>query len=176
MQTYKAEILIGGLLTNTVIRPGLTASEIMILRHIHGDDAVRGIVVQGNKNIEYQKEYDRLLKRYGKKKLTAVFPGARPVLPEKLADVGIIVQKDGHAKDEVIAKGPNNQDRKTEKEKELEKNAVEVDNEDEDEDEIEDDFSALDDLDLGSDKRDPDSEVKLKLPPKTAKKGQKKSK
>lgn len=175
MQTYKAEILIGGLLTNTVIRPGLTASEIMILRHIHGDDAVRGIVVQGNKNIEYQKEYDRLLKRYGKKKLTAVFPGARPVLPEKLADVGIIVQKDGHAKDEVIAKGPNNQDRKTEKEKELEKNAVEVDNEDEDSDE---DFSGLDDLEVDedSDEEEQKPEPAKTTKPKTAKKGQKKSK
>lgn len=129
MHLYKAEILLAGELTNTVIKPDLTAAEILILQTIHGSDAVRGIVKQGTKQVEYQKEYDRLLRTYGRKYLLKVFPGVRPILPEKLADVGIMVQEDGYIRQEVVAKGPNNADRKTSLEKSLEENAVEVDNE-----------------------------------------------
>lgn len=119
MEIYRAEICIGGLLTNTVVKEEITAAEIVLLRRIHGDDAVRGIKSRGNKNREYAKEYDRLLRIYGRKKVESAFPGASPVLPQKLADIGIRVTKEGHVNTEVVAKGPNNKDRKTQREKDL---------------------------------------------------------
>ena len=142
MQTYQAEICIGGLITNTVVRKDLTAAEIVILRDIHGSDAVRGIKLESDIKRAYQAEYDRLKARYGGKKLEKSFPGARPVLPEKLADVGILFDKAGKSVNETVAKGPNTKDRKTLKEQEIESKSVEkgkaakadlgIDDEDED--------------------------------------------
>lgn len=131
MEIYKAEICIGGLLTNTVVKDDLTAAEIIILRRVHGDDAVKAIKPVGSKNREYQKEYDRLVQRYGRRKVEDAFPGARPVLPQSLKDIGMIVTKDGHINDEVVAKGPNNKNVKTKREKELEALGVENDGADE---------------------------------------------
>lgn len=120
MELYKAEVCIGGLLTNTIIKNDITAAEILILRNIHGDDAVRSIKTLGEVNREYNKEYERLLFTYGRKKVQAAFPGNRPVLPQKLADVGIFVKKDGHITSETLAAGPNNPNFKTAKQKALE--------------------------------------------------------
>ena len=47
MITYSAKIRLGGLLTNEVRKDGLTAAEIILLRDIHGDDAVIDIVETG---------------------------------------------------------------------------------------------------------------------------------
>lgn len=132
MEMYQAEVCIGGLLTNTVMKEPITAAEIVILRNIHGDDAVRQIKPLGNKNREYDKEYKRLLKQYGRKKLEQAFPGARPILPQKLKDIGIIVMENGHIEGEVIAKGPNNKGSKTQKERDIDN--LSVDNDDEDND------------------------------------------
>jgi hypothetical protein len=41
------------------------------------------------------------------------------VLPQKLEDVGILVNKKGYVEEEVIAKGPNNKNRKTKREQAL---------------------------------------------------------
>lgn len=119
MEIYKAEICLGGLLTNTVIREDLTAAEIIILRRTHGDDAVKAIRRIDSQGREYQKEYDRLVRKYGRRKVEDAFPGARPVLPQNLKDIGIVT-KDGYINDEVVAKGPNNKNVKTKREKELE--------------------------------------------------------
>lgn len=130
MQFYQAEISIGGLITNTVVKTDLSAAEIVILRNIHGDDAVRAIKIQGEHNRPYQVEYDRLLNRYGRKKLEKAFPGSRPVLPQKLIDIGIVVRKDGRTLDEVLAKGPNNDKVKTKREKELAEMGMETEDKD----------------------------------------------
>lgn len=132
MQIYQAEVCIGGLLTNTVVKSGLTAAEIMLLQHEHGADAVRAIKPGKNVKRPYQDEYNRLLKAYGRKKFEKVFPGGRPVLPEKLADVGIMVKEDGHTTTETIASGPNNKGRKTQQQKNLESQGIEGDDDDED--------------------------------------------
>lgn len=135
MEIYKAEICIGGLLTNTVVKEDLTASEIVILRRIHGDDAIKGIKLVGRENREYQKEYERLIRRFGRRKVEDAFPGARPVLPQNLKDIGMIVsQEGGYINNEVIAKGPNNLNRKSKREQELEDLGIEgTDKNDEDE-------------------------------------------
>lgn len=125
MELYQAEVCIGGLITNTVLKEEVTASEILILQQIHGSDAVRKIKPLGNKQREYQKEYDRLVRSYGPRRVQAVFPGARPVLPQKLADVGIIVAEDGNPTTDIVARGPNNKNVKTAKQKQLEALGVE---------------------------------------------------
>ena len=126
MELYQAEVCIGGLLTNTVVKEEVTASEILILQQIHGgSDAVRKIKPLGNKQREYQKEYDRLVRVYGPRRVQLVFPGARPVLPQKLADVGIIVTEVGDTTTEIVARGPNNKNVKTAKQKQLEALGVE---------------------------------------------------
>lgn len=139
MEMYRAEVCIGGLLTNTVVKEPVTAAEIVILRRVHGDDAVRGIKLLGSKNREYQKEYDRLVKTYGRHKVEAAFPGARPILPQNLKDIGIIVQKDGFINQEVVAKGPNNKNVKTKREKELDALGINDDDEGDDNDDAGDD-------------------------------------
>lgn len=137
MELYKAEVCVGGLITNTVVKEPVTAAEIVILRKIHGDDAVKNIKPLGNKNRPYQKEFDRLLRAYGPRKVEASFPGARPVLPQKLADVGIIIDGGGNANEEVVAKGPNNKKVKTSREKALADLGIEGDDDDEGEEDDE---------------------------------------
>lgn len=127
MQLYNAEVCLGGLLTNTVFKENLTASEILILRSQHGDESIRSIKPTKVIKRPYQEEYNRLLLNYGPKKVGKAFPGARPVLPEKLADVGIIVNEDGHAITEVLASGKNNKDRKTKRQQELDDIGIEND-------------------------------------------------
>lgn len=130
MQLYQAEVCIGGLLTNTVVKENITAAEIMILQNEHGSDAVRAIKLGKNIKRPYQDEYNRLVKAYGRKKLEKAFPGARPVLPEKLSDVGIVVNEEGHATSKTFASGPNNKGRKSKEQQEHESEGVENDDDD----------------------------------------------
>lgn len=132
MEMYRAEVCLGGLITNTVVKEEVTAAEIVILRGIHGDDAIKSIKPLGNKNRTYQKEFDRLQRAYGKAKVAKSFPGARPILPQKLADVGIIVNENGNLNEEVIAKGPNNKNVKTAREKTLADLGIEGDDDSDD--------------------------------------------
>lgn len=102
MRLYRAEVCLGGNLTNTVIKEGLTAAEIIILRNIHGGDAVRNIEPRTMSRRPYDEEYKRLTDFYGAKTVQSCFPGAQPELPMELRGVKVTEPK---------AIGPNNKNR-----------------------------------------------------------------
>jgi hypothetical protein len=88
MQVCSATVRLGGLLTQTVFKEGLTPAEVIVLRGIHGDDSVVGINVTGSaKNADVGKEKARLVSVYGKPRVEAVFPGARPDLPQTFEQI-----------------------------------------------------------------------------------------
>lgn len=88
MQVCSATVRLGGLLTQTVFKEGLTPAEVIVLRGIHGDDSVVGIKVTGStKTADAGKEKARLVSIYGKPRVEAVFPGARPDFPQTFEQV-----------------------------------------------------------------------------------------
>lgn len=94
MQRYNATVRLGGKLDNTVIKKGISASEIMVLQHIHGEDAVVDIKDTGEMDmVPYKQEYEHLSKVYRAKNVVAVFPGRNPNMPSKLSDVDIDVEQ-----------------------------------------------------------------------------------
>ncbi len=92
MERCTATVRLGGDLTQTVIKSGVSPAEIAILRLIHGDDSVVDVErtdVEHTNHPNTQGEPARLKALYGAGTFAAAFPGARPTLPEKLSDIGI---------------------------------------------------------------------------------------
>jgi hypothetical protein len=69
------------------VKTDVSPAEVLVLRALHGDDAVTSIEVTGKADPERARnEFKRLTDVYGKKDenvriLSALFPGARPILP-----------------------------------------------------------------------------------------------
>jgi|AGTN01.2.fsa_nt_gi hypothetical protein len=99
MQLAKCTVKLGGDLKNTVIKYNVTPAEILLLKAIHGDDAVVGVEATGGDKREHAAERARLLANYGRAKdsqdqsiFDRVFPGATSLrLPVALSDIGIPV-------------------------------------------------------------------------------------
>jgi len=92
METALVEILLNGNIGNSTTRK-VSAPEVAILRHIHGDDAVVNpgeASRSGRSNVE---EVERLRRIYGKPVVDKVYPGAMPVLPSTFASVGVETEK-----------------------------------------------------------------------------------
>lgn len=89
MQTVTCEILIGGDMGNTVVKAGITVPEIVILTALHGVGSVSNMKLEGENNISNGPELARLTKIYGRDIIAKAFPGANPVLPKLLIDIGI---------------------------------------------------------------------------------------
>lgn len=115
MKAYKATIFHAGKQNHQIVKDNLSASEIIILKAVHGSHAVMDIYDMGSeKIIKYIKqeangrevdmtrpstmvdEKDFLTERYGQQIFSATFPGAVPVLPTDLAQVGIEYVEAGH--------------------------------------------------------------------------------
>jgi hypothetical protein len=92
MQIAIVEILLNGNVQHTVTRP-TAASEILILRHLHGDDAVINPVELSSVKRSNADEIARLKAEYGSNVFTQVYPGAAPKLPETFAEVGFTVEE-----------------------------------------------------------------------------------
>lgn len=94
MQFGKFEIQIGGEMTNTVVRDGISPAEYLVMQTLHGDHSLTPIAITSEKNTTVQDEMERLRVRFSTKNsskaLNAVFPGARPVnVPVNFADIGL---------------------------------------------------------------------------------------
>ena len=89
MQTVTCEILIGGDMGNTVVKAGITVPEIVILTALHGIGSVTNMKLEGENVISNSSELKRLTDIYGRDIITKAFPGANPVLPKLLVDIGI---------------------------------------------------------------------------------------
>jgi hypothetical protein len=92
MQIAIAEILLNGNVQHTVTRP-IAASEVLILRQIHGQDAVINPVEPSTIKRSNLDEISRLKAEYGNDVFTKVYPGAAPKLPETFVEVGLVVEE-----------------------------------------------------------------------------------
>lgn len=89
MQVANCNLRLNGDINNEIFKPAVTVAEIVILRAIHGADAVVNIQPLRNDKREHAKELNRLKDEYGDKVFSAVFPGSYPKLPIYFKDVGI---------------------------------------------------------------------------------------
>lgn len=89
MQTYDAMLRLGGDLGNTLAKSALTASEVILLRAIHGSDAVVEIKPKMMDKRVHADERKRLSGLYGEKIVTELFghPMSGAQLPVRLDDV-----------------------------------------------------------------------------------------
>ena len=90
MQVCNCSVHIGGEAGMSVVKNFVTVPEIMVLRAIHGEDAVRNIEVTSNEDIDSNEERNRLLSIYlmpeGVVKDTL---GATGPLPKTIDESGI---------------------------------------------------------------------------------------
>lgn len=73
---------------HTVTKPA-SAAEIVILRALHGDDAIDFIAQHDGPKVSNAEEVARLRLVYTAPAFAAVFPGSAPKLPTLLSDTGI---------------------------------------------------------------------------------------
>jgi hypothetical protein len=88
MQTAIVEILLNGNIQHTTTRR-VTPAEIVVLRHIHGDDSVVAPLEIESIKRSNTDEVNRLKSVYGDDVFKAVFPGAMPKVPTDLSEVGV---------------------------------------------------------------------------------------
>lgn len=104
MQKCTVTVRLAGSLNNTVVKQNVTPAEILILRHIHGSDAVVDIrPTEFDERVRSEEDYDRLKVAYdpsnggyasspdedAKSIMQALFPGALKKLPTLLSEIGI---------------------------------------------------------------------------------------
>lgn len=102
MQLVNCEVRLGGSQLHTVPKANVTPAEILVLRFLHGDDAVQNIRPgKVDKTIRHETEYDRLASIYGgsqfksepgeesKAVMPTLFPGAMKKLPTTLQEIGL---------------------------------------------------------------------------------------
>lgn len=98
MNLHRCVVRHRGDLTMTIHKEGVTAGEILLLRQIHGDDAVLGIEVMKKKSeITPREEMARLAEIYGPTLVAQAWPGVSPRLPETLREAGLAEEKDPEA-------------------------------------------------------------------------------
>lgn len=108
MKRYEGTVRLGGDLRHTVPKTGMSAAEIVVLRYIHGHDAVVDlkpmdhlVQAEAEKNAfaplpkGYHEEYMRLASIYGPKRMDDIFPGYQKVLPASLEDIQITPEQAG---------------------------------------------------------------------------------
>jgi hypothetical protein len=88
MQRCIATVRLGGNMKSTVVKQGVSPAEVLVLRRIHGDDAVVDFKPDGNDRGKAVNEAERLRNQYGRQ-YTATFPGSHPKLPERFAEIGV---------------------------------------------------------------------------------------
>jgi hypothetical protein len=88
MYRYDATVRLAGSPLHEVQKENLSASEILILRAIHGDDAVVNIKWKTSDRTPHADERERLIQFYGEKAFEKVFgTGYNIRLPNELPDV-----------------------------------------------------------------------------------------
>ena len=93
MQIALAEILLNGNLQHSTVRV-VSAPEVLILREVHGSDAVINVNESATLERTNTEEIDRLKLFFGADVFSKVFPGSMPKLPTTFAEVGVEVAKD----------------------------------------------------------------------------------
>lgn len=90
MQTATAMIRIAGSLLQTVRKRGLTPGEVVILKHLHGEDSVTQLELERvGFSGDMTEEWSRLESTYGAQPMRDCFPGHTNSLPKNFAEIGI---------------------------------------------------------------------------------------
>jgi len=84
MDIFKCKVRLGGSVMNEVEKIAVTAPEVILLRAIHGGDAVVNLKRTGEKRAEHAVERDRLAEIYGERKVIEVFGPGHQALPTKV--------------------------------------------------------------------------------------------
>lgn len=83
MQICDCLVLLGGDIGNSVQKTSVSAAEIAVLRSVHGNDAVREIVIKDNVKVNHDQERERLILAYKEEVVIGMF-GKFGDLPETL--------------------------------------------------------------------------------------------
>lgn len=94
MLHYNCVVNVGGAVHTRVPKENVSAPEIIILRHLHGNDAVLKIKPAGTSNAPQRELRAELEYRYGAKRVAALFGIAGATLPTELDDVSRIAHLD----------------------------------------------------------------------------------
>lgn len=96
MQTAHCLLSLGGDHGNQVMKHGVTAAEIAVLRAIHGDEAVQEVEPAGHVKRTHREERERLLGTYGAAKsdeqvpiVANMFPGVAARVFENIGELGL---------------------------------------------------------------------------------------
>lgn len=88
MEYANVEIRLAGSLENTVIKE-VSSPEILVLKALHGHDALVNIKKTRTAQVDAKAERDRLEYAYTVPVMEKLFPGAVSKLPTSLAEVGV---------------------------------------------------------------------------------------
>lgn len=106
MQRCSITLRLSGDPGNTIYKNEVTPAEIVLLRAIHGADAVIDVKPTHMCKTPHREERQRLSLIYGKKRLDATFPGDFTKLPVSLKDIELTKEE---AEDERPVKGGGQQ-------------------------------------------------------------------
>lgn len=84
MELYDAKVRLNGKIQNEVPKTSITAAELLVLRAIHGDDAVVDLKIAGDEPKSHDDERDRLGRLYGDKVVRELFGASHQELPRRL--------------------------------------------------------------------------------------------
>ena len=73
MKVYNCMVNLGGPILHLVPKENISAAEIHLLLHMHGDDVVRNIEETGSVNLSHGALYDYFLSRYGDRAVEGCF-------------------------------------------------------------------------------------------------------
>lgn len=90
MQHCRCKVFLDGDRNHEVLMADVTVAEIVVLRAVHGGDAVTDIQPTRMTKTNHAEEFARLQHRYDRKqvKVAELFPGANPKLPVNMKDIG----------------------------------------------------------------------------------------
>lgn len=87
MEMYNCKVRLGGSVSNEVPKANASAAEIIVLRHLHGAEAVIDIDLVSDAKVAHQAVRDDLAKVYGEAVVEELFGPAHRDLPIKLPQV-----------------------------------------------------------------------------------------
>lgn len=95
MQKAKCTVRIAGSMLHTVKKKDVTPGQLVVLRAVHGNDAVVDLELQRegfatkDKFLEQEREFERLCNEYGEEQVRACWPGHTPVIPTTFSEINV---------------------------------------------------------------------------------------
>lgn len=103
MRTFDCKVLLSGSQNNQVPKFGVTTPEVLMLRHLHGEDAVVNLVERATIRVPHRQERDRLAQIYGEKRVAELFGLSHMPLPTDLPEREVVDEdNEGDADDDPV--------------------------------------------------------------------------